>query len=192
MLVFEERGKLGYPEKNLLEQGREPTTNLTHIWHQTWELNLGHIGGSGVLSPLHHHGSTFLYWPTLKFSSLFRNFRQRIYLNSFSSKQYAIREKEIEKEFSSLYAKIIMTTCLVGTFHCFSPKCRRAARSGDKILVQFSSSHGQILKLSKEAKREWLWSLRWISCFKYAHTWSSLVAILQNIVQALLGNRGKD
>ena len=54
MLVFEERGKLEYPEKNLLEQGREPTTNSTHIWHQTWELNPGHIGGRGVLSPLYH------------------------------------------------------------------------------------------------------------------------------------------
>ena len=31
MLVFEERGKPEYPEKNLLEQGREPTTNSTHI-----------------------------------------------------------------------------------------------------------------------------------------------------------------
>ena len=29
-----------------------------------------------------------------------------LYLNSFGSKQYAIREKEIEKEFSSFYAKI--------------------------------------------------------------------------------------
>ena len=32
MLVFEERGKPEYPEKNLSEQGREPTTNSTHIW----------------------------------------------------------------------------------------------------------------------------------------------------------------
>ena len=31
MLVFEEREKLKYPEKNLLEQRREPTTNSTHI-----------------------------------------------------------------------------------------------------------------------------------------------------------------
>ena len=31
VLVFEERGKPEYPEKNLLEQGREPTTNSTHI-----------------------------------------------------------------------------------------------------------------------------------------------------------------
>jgi len=30
MLVFEERGKPEYPEKNLLEQSREPT-NLVHI-----------------------------------------------------------------------------------------------------------------------------------------------------------------
>ena len=31
MLVFEERGKPEYPEKNLLEQSREPTTNLLTV-----------------------------------------------------------------------------------------------------------------------------------------------------------------
>ena len=31
MLVFEERGKPEYPEKNLPEQSREPTTNSTHM-----------------------------------------------------------------------------------------------------------------------------------------------------------------
>ena len=31
MSVFEERRKLEYPEKNLSEQGQEPTTNSTHI-----------------------------------------------------------------------------------------------------------------------------------------------------------------
>ena len=31
MLVFEERGILEYPEKNLSEEEREPTTNSTHI-----------------------------------------------------------------------------------------------------------------------------------------------------------------
>ena len=31
VLVFEERGKPEYPEKNLSEQGREPTTNLPTI-----------------------------------------------------------------------------------------------------------------------------------------------------------------
>ena len=30
-VVFEERGKPEYPEKDLSEQGREPTTNSTHI-----------------------------------------------------------------------------------------------------------------------------------------------------------------
>jgi len=34
MLVFEERGKPEYPEKNFSEQVREPTTNATHIWRQ--------------------------------------------------------------------------------------------------------------------------------------------------------------
>jgi len=31
MLVFEEKRKPEYLEKNLLEQSREPTTNSTHI-----------------------------------------------------------------------------------------------------------------------------------------------------------------
>ena len=31
MLVFEERGKPEYPEKNLTEQRREPATNSNHI-----------------------------------------------------------------------------------------------------------------------------------------------------------------
>ena len=34
MLVFEERGKPENPEKNLSEQGRQPTTNSTHVWHR--------------------------------------------------------------------------------------------------------------------------------------------------------------
>ena len=54
VLVFEERGKPEYPEKNLSEQGREPTTNSTHIWRRRWDLKPGHIGGRQVLSPLRH------------------------------------------------------------------------------------------------------------------------------------------
>ena len=48
------RGKPEYPEKNLSEQGREPTTNSTHIWRRRRELNLGHDGGRRALSPLRH------------------------------------------------------------------------------------------------------------------------------------------
>ena len=54
MLVFAERGKPKYPEKNLSEQTREPTTNSTHVWHRVRESNPGHIGGRRVLSPLRH------------------------------------------------------------------------------------------------------------------------------------------
>ena len=35
MLVFEERGKPEYPEKNLSEQGREPTTNSSDVMEVT-------------------------------------------------------------------------------------------------------------------------------------------------------------
>ena len=54
MLVFEERGKLEHPEKNLSEQRREPTTNLTHIWRRRRDFNPGHIGWRRALSPLRH------------------------------------------------------------------------------------------------------------------------------------------
>ena len=49
-----ERGKLEYPGKNLLEQGREPRRHFTHIWRQHQDLNQGHISGRQVLSPLCH------------------------------------------------------------------------------------------------------------------------------------------
>ena len=45
VLVFGERGKPEYPEKNLSEQRREPTTNSTHIWSRRRDLNPGDIGG---------------------------------------------------------------------------------------------------------------------------------------------------
>ena len=54
MLVFEERGKTEYPEKNLSEQEREPTTNSTHIWRRRRDLNPGNNGGRRALSPLPH------------------------------------------------------------------------------------------------------------------------------------------
>ena len=53
-LGFEERGKPEYPEKNLSEQRREPTTNSTHRWRRRRDLNPGHIGGRPVPSPLRH------------------------------------------------------------------------------------------------------------------------------------------
>ena len=54
MLVFKDRGKPEYPEKNLSEQGREPTTNSTHIWRRRQDLSPGKIVGRRALSPLRH------------------------------------------------------------------------------------------------------------------------------------------
>ena len=42
---FEERGKPDYPEKNLSEQRREPSTNSTHIWRRRRESNPGTLVG---------------------------------------------------------------------------------------------------------------------------------------------------
>ncbi len=36
------------------EQGREPTTNSTHIWRRVRESSPGHIGGRRALSPLRY------------------------------------------------------------------------------------------------------------------------------------------
>ena len=52
MLVFKERGKPGYPKKNLSEQRRELTINSTHVWRWHQDSNPGHIGGRRVLSPV--------------------------------------------------------------------------------------------------------------------------------------------
>ena len=40
-LVFEEKEKLEYLDKNLLKQRKEPIANSTHIWHQPWHSNPG-------------------------------------------------------------------------------------------------------------------------------------------------------
>ena len=58
MLVFEEREIPEYPEKNLSEQGRKPTSKSTHLWRGRRDSNSGQIGGRRVLSP--HHCATLL------------------------------------------------------------------------------------------------------------------------------------
>ena len=45
MLVFEERGKPEYPEKNLSKQKREPTTNSTRILYPVRENIPSPVGG---------------------------------------------------------------------------------------------------------------------------------------------------
>ena len=46
--------KTGVPGEKPSEQGREPTTNSTHIRRRDRESNPSHIGGRRVLSPLRH------------------------------------------------------------------------------------------------------------------------------------------
>ena len=76
MLVFEERGKPKYPEENLSEQRREPTTNSTHIWRRARKLIPSHIGGRRVLSPLRHPCSLKITRP-LFFCFCFYQYRDR-------------------------------------------------------------------------------------------------------------------
>ena len=57
---FREEGNTGVPaDKNLLEQGRKPTSKSTHLWRRRRYSNPGQIGGRRVLSS--HHRATLLY-----------------------------------------------------------------------------------------------------------------------------------
>ena len=58
VLVFKERGKLEYLEKNLLEERREQKTNSTHIWRWRQDSNPGHTGGDECS----HHCTTLAPW----------------------------------------------------------------------------------------------------------------------------------
>ena len=58
MLVFGERGKPEYPEKNLSEQGREPTTNC-HMPAPGFEPGL-HWWEVSVLTTAPHNYKNFL------------------------------------------------------------------------------------------------------------------------------------
>ena len=69
VLVFKERWKLKYTEKNLKEQGTEPTITSTNIWHQHQDSNLGHSGERRVPSPLHHPCSSSIDRVTKNFWS---------------------------------------------------------------------------------------------------------------------------
>jgi len=48
VLVFKEREKPEYPEKNLSEQRSGPATTPTNIWHRRQDSNPGHTGGSNA------------------------------------------------------------------------------------------------------------------------------------------------
>ena len=110
MLVFEERGKPEYPEKNLSEQGREPTTNSTHIWRRYRDLNPGHIGGRRALSHCAIPCSPISYSENLSFLPY-----------GFSSPpQLRIKQKEFTEEWnlrisSNLFHRWEKSTPLVST-----------------------------------------------------------------------------
>ena len=73
------------------EQGREPTTNSTHIRHHFRESNPGHNGGRRVLSPLRHPCSPKLTsrgWKTVMekiCSKIYSREKERV-LYQFTSK----------------------------------------------------------------------------------------------------------
>ena len=77
---FGERGKPEYPEKNLSEQSREPTTNSTHIWRRDLESNPGHIGGRRVLSPLRQPCSSNSQQNPTRYSKLPNKLHLTIYI----------------------------------------------------------------------------------------------------------------
>ena len=71
LLVFKERGKPDHPEKNLSEQGREPTTNSTHMWR------CGNFFGGDVC------------WNIRNVKLKFFSFVKRVYISLCLSPQFA-------------------------------------------------------------------------------------------------------
>ena len=65
--IIEERGKPEYPEKNLSDQGREPTTNLTLVWRRVPESNPAALVGGECP----HHCATPLHEQFLTRESIF-------------------------------------------------------------------------------------------------------------------------
>ena len=117
-MIFDERGKLEYPEKNLSQQSGEPTNSI-HIWRCVWKLNPGHIGWRQVLSTLsptmiytrwikqHWLLVTFLtdfIWKQYNFDTYLKHYKKTIQRNSkVKRKSPAERYKEfIALEFSRL------------------------------------------------------------------------------------------
>ena len=100
MLVFEDRGKTVYPEKNLSLQRREPTTNSTHIWRRRRDLNPGHTGGGEcfhhcvTLAPLSCLLKSFLIF--LGQSSKIAYSHRTLYINLTPLSMYQIKGKHIE------------------------------------------------------------------------------------------------
>ena len=93
------RGKPEYPDKNLSEQGREPTANSTHICRRVRESNSGHIVGRPAweanAQPL-RHGFFFHCWVSNNFVSGCRSIRgrvctkRRVQLFSFVFREFSI------------------------------------------------------------------------------------------------------
>ena len=108
MLVFAERGKPEYPEKNLSEPRREPTTNSTHIWRRVRESNPGHIGGRRVLSPLRHPCSPVVLWSSLSF---------RCRRRCVSSLRYAWNCKELKQR--RFWATHVNRKWIIFSLKCF-------------------------------------------------------------------------
>ena len=104
-LVFEERGKPEYPEKNLSKQRREPTTNSIHIWHRVRESIPGHIGGRRVLSPLRHPCSLEMYQKTKQLffdAGLYQGHEKKLFLYAMSDRHWYHTWKKFSPHVSNI------------------------------------------------------------------------------------------
>ena len=82
-------GKTEYPAKIFSEHRKEPTTNSTHIWRRSRDLNPGHMGGRRVLSPLRHLNPNPLP-PLLERKGNLRVYRYFIWISKISFQSFAI------------------------------------------------------------------------------------------------------
>ena len=124
MLVFEERGKPEFPEKNLSEQSREPT-NSAHIWRRVRESNPGHIGGRRALSPLHQPCSPMLSRGLPCVNALTDSFTQR----SWRIRNWTISELKMSSE------NIFWGKTSVATFKSFDETVENTTKEAIKVQI---------------------------------------------------------
>ena len=114
------------PGKNLLEQGREPTTNSTHIWRQCQDLNPGHIGGRRVPSPLRHPCSPPppACWliSLRKKDIIYQKCNSNVFAVSRHFYPWGITHRDITflrvKMIGNIFTLLVSLKCLQGCLHC--------------------------------------------------------------------------
>ena len=98
-----------------LEQGREPTTNSTHIWRRVRGTNPSHIGGRRALSPLRHPCSPTFFCFVFSFLYLFIHLHVKLSI-SVSRLCHAKHRHHLELNVVSINQSLLVLSIPINPF----------------------------------------------------------------------------